>query len=97
MKTLLGARLIVGRKTWKDVKSQVGAYKSLENAKNACPEGYTVYDEEGKSVYSREATVPSYVTEFAKAVIAGKWDNGEARKEKICKAIQAEVNRLLNE
>ncbi len=44
-----------------------------------------------------ENAVPSYVTEFAKAVIAGEWDNAEARKEKIYKAIQDEVYRLLNE
>lgn len=40
------------RKSWADVKSQIGAYKSLENAKKACGKGYTVFDKDGKAVYS---------------------------------------------
>lgn len=43
------------RKTWADAKSQIGAYYELVNAKNACNgagEGYHVFDEEGKIVYS---------------------------------------------
>lgn len=43
------------RKTWADSKSQIGAYRSLENAKAACKEGYTVYDKGGKAVYSNPA------------------------------------------
>ena len=44
------------RKTWEDKASQKGAYKSLENAKAVCPEGYTVFDWNGKSVYSKAVT-----------------------------------------
>lgn len=42
------------RKTWADAKSQVGAYKILENAKNECDKhpGYSVFDESGKAVYT---------------------------------------------
>ena len=40
------------RKTWADAKSQVGAYKNLDGAKSACPAGYTVFDKNGKAVYS---------------------------------------------
>lgn len=40
------------RKTWEDAASQVGAYKSLENAERACPAGFTVYDWEGKAVHA---------------------------------------------
>ena len=42
------------RKTWADSKSQVGAYKVLENAKKECDKhpGYSVYDESGKAVYT---------------------------------------------
>lgn len=40
------------RKNWADVKSQIGAYKSLENAKKACGKGYTVYDKDGNAVYT---------------------------------------------
>lgn len=40
------------RTSWDDAKSQVGAYSSLDNAKKSCPEGYNVYDWNGKVVYS---------------------------------------------
>lgn len=43
------------RTSWDNASSQIGAYKSLENAKKACPVGYTVYDKDGKSVYSNKA------------------------------------------
>ena len=44
------------RKSWKDATSQLGAFEELENAKNACKEGYTVYDWYGKAVYSKQTT-----------------------------------------
>lgn len=40
------------RKTWADVSTQLGAYEVLENAKNNCPAGYCVFDDEGKVVFS---------------------------------------------
>ena len=40
------------RKTWADAQSQLGAFASLDNAKAACPAGYTVYDKDGKAVYT---------------------------------------------
>ena len=43
------------RKSWKDAKSQIGAYKSLDNAKKACKSGYTVFDANGKAVYPETA------------------------------------------
>ena len=43
------------RKSWEDAKSQIGAYSSLDNAKKACTDGYTVYDWNGKAVYSKAA------------------------------------------
>ena len=48
------------RKTWADEKSQIGAYESLENAKKACPVGYSVFDDTGKAVYTNGST-PSNV------------------------------------
>ena len=39
------------RKSWADAASQTGAYISLENAKQKCPEGYAVYDWTGTEVY----------------------------------------------
>lgn len=40
------------RKSWTDAASQLGAFTSLENAKSACKVGYTVYDDNGKAVYT---------------------------------------------
>lgn len=46
------------RKTWKDVKSQKGAFYDLSNAKKCADEneGYSVFDENGKAVYTSKAT-----------------------------------------
>lgn len=41
------------RKSWDNVSSQIGAYKSLDGAKKACKGGYTVYDWNGKAVYTK--------------------------------------------
>ena len=46
------------RKSWDDVKSQIGAFKNLDNAKKACTSGYTVYDENGKTIFTN--AVKSY-------------------------------------
>lgn len=46
------------RKTWKDSKSQLGAYAVLANAKKNCPAGYSVYDEAGKVVYTKKSAEP---------------------------------------
>ena len=40
------------RKSWAGAKSQLGAYSSLENAKKACKVGYSVFDSNGKAVYT---------------------------------------------
>ena len=40
------------RKSWSDAKSQIGAYKSLDNAKKACKSGYKVYNSKGEEVYA---------------------------------------------
>ena len=41
------------RKSWGDVKSQIGAYRILENAKKECDSrsGYSVFDKNGVKVY----------------------------------------------
>lgn len=40
------------RKTWKDTKSQKGAFSSLENAKKCADKnGYSVFNSKGKAVY----------------------------------------------
>lgn len=52
------AKLYRVRKTWKDSKSQIGAYAVLANAKANCPAGYSVYDEAGKVVYTKKSAEP---------------------------------------
>lgn len=54
------------RRTWSDEKSQLGAYTNIDNAKANCPAGYTVYDWNGKAVYTNTATASGTQTsEFA--------------------------------
>lgn len=49
------------RKTWADSKSQLGAYKVLDNAKKKADEnpGYSVFNESGKVVYSGKTSTPA--------------------------------------
>lgn len=59
------------RKTWSDEKSQLGAYTILQNAKDNCPVGYSVFDESGKAVYTLQSsnnsssTSGTHTSEFA--------------------------------
>ncbi len=54
------------RKSWEDAGTQLGAYLSLDNAKANCPAGYTVYDWNGKAVYTNTTTASGTQTsEFA--------------------------------
>lgn len=62
------------------------------NAKKIRGYGVPKYDAEKKEEAKK---TPDYLTEFAKAVIAGEYGNGAARKENIYKAVQARVNELL--
>ncbi len=39
------------RKSWTNFKSQIGAFSVLENAKDACEDGYRVFDSKGNVVY----------------------------------------------
>lgn len=85
------------RKSWSDVKSQIGAFSSLENAKKVCKTGYYVFDANGKVVYP----VKKSVDEIAREVIQGKWGNGAERKNRLINAgydyneVQEKVNKLL--
>ena len=49
------------RKTWKNPKSQLGAYKVYDNAVNNCPTGYGVFDDNGKELYRNLTYVVDYV------------------------------------
>lgn len=91
-------------KTWSDSKTQKGAFKVLSNAKKCADDnaGYSVFDEKGNVVYTGKNTVvKKTVTELAKEVIAGKWGNGQDRKNRLTAAgydytaVQNKVNELL--
>lgn len=90
------------RKSWADSKTQLGAFKSLNNAKALADKnpGYKVYNGGGKVVYSGKPAKKS-VTAIAKEVIAGKWGNGATRKQRLTaagydyEAVQRKVNALL--
>ena len=56
VKTVANKELYRIRKSFNNVASQIGAYNDLENAKNACKEGYSVFDSKGNVVYSKNAT-----------------------------------------
>ncbi len=85
------------RKSWSDVKSQIGAFASLENAKKACKSGYSVFDSNGNVVYPAKKSVD----EIAREVIQGKWGNGTDRKNRLTNAgydynvVQKRVNELM--
>ncbi len=40
------------RRSWEDKESQIGAFADLDKAKSACPVGYSVYDKDGKAIYT---------------------------------------------
>lgn len=90
------------RKSWADVKSQKGAFKSLDNAKKCADNnnGYAVFDANGKQVYPAVEAKKSVET-IAREVIQGKWGNGAERKQKLTEAgydysvVQKRVNELL--
>lgn len=50
------------RKSWTNVASQIGAFKSLENAKKVCKSGYSVFDSKGNVVYTATATATATAT-----------------------------------
>ena len=52
-KTAINKELYRVRKSFDNIASQIGAYNDLENAKNACKEGYSVFDSKGNVVYSK--------------------------------------------
>lgn len=89
------------RKSWSNVKSQKGAFKSLDNVKRCADsrKGYFVFDERGNIVYPKSNK--KSIDELAREVIKGLWGNGSDRKNKLTStsydydAIQKRVNELL--
>jgi len=82
------------RKSWADTKSQLGAYEVLENAKKNCPVGYTVFDADGKAVYSPvDAVSSAQPTKYPSGVPASKSAYIEAVGA-ICRELMAETGIL---
>lgn len=72
------------RKAWDDPKSQLGAYRNLDNAINACIDGYTVYDWNGNAVYPEPMklyTLEQFVMDVQRAI--GATVDGDAGPETI--------------
>lgn len=65
------------RKTWADVKSQLGAYKSLDNAKKNCPAGYSVFDWNGKAVYTPAPPVSQDVNQLYR--VRKSWEDAKSQ------------------
>jgi hypothetical protein len=66
------------RKTWNDSKSQIGAYKNLNNAKAACDKGgkdYAVFNSKGEQVYPEVQKFP-YLVKVNTAVLNVRADAG---------------------
>lgn len=42
------------RKSWEDAASQIGAYRVKDNAVKNCPDGYTVYGDNGEVIYKNQ-------------------------------------------
>lgn len=88
------------RKSWEDAASQIGAYEILDNAINACIEGYSVYNEEGEVVYSN-IVISVDIDEIARQVINGDWGNGQERRDRLTEAgydyaeVQTRVNEMM--
>lgn len=81
------------RKSWADVSSQLGAYKVLDNARKACPEGYTVYDSAGRAVYTPEAayTLTAFIRDVQAA--CGANVDGMAGPETLGKTVTVSAAR----
>lgn len=64
------------RKTWKDASSQIGSYKSLDNAKKACKLGYSVFNYKGEVVYTNKSSKSTYTVKKDDTLssIAKKYD-----------------------
>lgn len=87
-------RLYRVRKSWEDAKSQIGAYSSLDNAKKACTDGYTVYDWNGKAVYNKknkgtQAATFSAMTEEQAVKKIGELCKEDAAKSGILASVSA--------
>lgn len=92
------------RKSWSDVKSQKGAFRSLDNANKCANEnpGYFVYDANGNEVHPSSVFSSKSIDDLAREVIEGNWGNGSDRINLLkasgydYMAIQNRVNEILS-
>lgn len=70
------------RKSWNDVASQIGAYSSLEGAKEAWKQGYVIYNSKGEQVFPDVSASSESKSEATKAnvelPVLKKGDNSQA-------------------
>lgn len=79
------------RKAWDKPETQLGAYIDLGNAKANCPPGYSVFDDDGKVVYTNVDAVSG-------AQPSGKYPSGiPASKEAYIAACGAIARELMKE
>ena len=85
------------RKSWGDVKSQIGAFRILANAQSVAHlnPGYRIYNNAGQEVGK---VLEKTDTMIANEVIKGKWGNGKERKERLKKAgyDYTKIQKLVN-
>ena len=86
------------RKSWDNPGSQTAAYKNLELAKKACPDGFAVYDWNGKAVYERfntyeeeEYPLKDFIKDIQKA--CGASVDGIAGPETLSKTVTLSANK----
>jgi hypothetical protein len=79
------------RKSWKDAKSQVGAYADLEKAKKACDKagsGYEVYSAKGSLVYPKATSTTQFkVGDKVKIISGAKWSTGTSIQSWVFKSV----------
>ena len=76
------------RKTWADVKSQIGAYSVLDNAKKKSKDtGFPVFNSAGVQVYPTSTPTPSKTAQQGfNEIMAGKYGNGPKRTKRMIAA-----------
>lgn len=66
------------RLSWNEPATQVGAYSDLENAKNACKDGYSVYDPTGKVIYTKATSEKTVAVNIRKLSEGSSGENVKA-------------------
>lgn len=74
------AQLYYVRKTWEDKASQIGAYRSLGNAKAASKPGYSVFDSSGRKVAGMAVFAPGKKYQMLRDLELRKEPKGSAEK-----------------